>query len=86
MGATGVSTYNGNIVVTNSGGSTGIYFNPNAAASSTLANTKTITIGAAGFSSGNLSLVRFTQLGGTSQALTLTGTGILTVGPTSAFG
>jgi hypothetical protein len=86
MGVVGVSTYNGNITLTNSGGSTGIYFNTTATATSTLANTKTISIGGAGFSAGTLSLIRFTQIGGTAQALALTGTGILTVGPSSAFG
>jgi hypothetical protein len=86
MGTVGTSTYNGNIIVSNSGGASGVYFNTSATASSTLANTKTITIGGGGFNAGTLSLIRFTQIGGTPQALTLTGTGILTVGPTSAFG
>ncbi|HXB40842.1 MAG TPA: T9SS type A sorting domain-containing protein, partial [Bacteroidia bacterium] len=86
MGTVGTSAYNGNIIVTNSGGATGIYFNTNATASSTLANTKTITVGAGGFTAGGLYLYRFTQLGGTAQSLTLTGTANLTFGPTSAFG
>jgi len=86
MGATGTSTFNGNIIVSNNGGASGIYFNGGATASSTLANTKTITVGAGGFNSGVLSLVRFTQLGNTAQSLTLTGSGNLTYGPTSAFG
>lgn len=86
MGVNGTSTYNGNIIVTNSGGASGIYFNVNAAASSTLANTKTITIGAGGFNAGGLYLYRFTQIGGTPQSLTLTGTANLTFGPSAAFG
>lgn len=86
MGVNGTSTYNGNLVVTNSSGANGIYFNVNAGASSSLANTKTITIGAGGFSAGGLYLYRFTQVGNTAQSLTLTGTANLTFGPSSAFG
>ena len=86
MGTTGTSTYNGNIITVNNGGAAGIVFNANATASSTLANTKTITVGAGGFNAGGLYLYRFTQIGGTPQSLTLTGTANLTFGPTSAFG
>jgi type IX secretion system substrate protein len=86
MGTTGTSTYNGNIIVSNSGGASGIYFNVNATASSTLANGQTITTGVGGFNAGGLYLYRFTQIGGTTQSLTLTGTANLTFGPTSAFG
>ncbi|MBS1646142.1 MAG: T9SS type A sorting domain-containing protein [Bacteroidetes bacterium] len=88
MGTFGTSTYNGNIVVSNtgSGAAGGVYFNTTTSATSTLANGQTISIGASGFNMGVLSLIRFTQIGGTAQSLTLTGTGNLTVGPTSAFG
>jgi hypothetical protein len=87
MGIAGNSTYNGNIILVNSSGANGVYFNVNLAASSTLANTKTISIGAGGFNSGFLSLLRFTQIGNTAQTLALTGaTTQLVVGPTSAFG
>lgn len=86
IGVTGTSSYNGNVSVTNSGGANGVYFNVNSTASSTLTTTKTIGIGGAGFSSGTLSLPRFTQLGATPQSLTLTGsTTNLTFGPTSVF-
>lgn len=86
LGVTGLSYYNGNVVVTNSGGANGVYFNVNSTASSTLATSKAISIGGAGFSSGTLSLARFTQLGSTPQTLTLTGTTTnLTFGPTSVF-
>lgn len=85
MGANGVSTFNENIQVSNSGGANGVFFNTNAAGSSTLASGKTITIGAGGFSSGTLSLPRFTQNGSTAQALSPTGTTLLTIGPSSQF-
>ncbi len=86
MGVNGTSTYNGSISVTNSGGSSGIYFNVNTVSSSTLANGQTITTGAGGFNAGGLYLYRFTQIGGTTQSLTLTGIANLTFGPTAAFG
>jgi len=87
MGTAGTSTYNENIIVSNSGGSAGITFNTNATSSSTLAATKTISIGGAGFLNGALTLPRFTQIGPTAQTLnSFTGTATLTVGPNSAFG
>ncbi len=87
MGTAGTSTYNENIIVSNSGGSAGITFNTNASSSSTLAATKTISIGGGGFLNGALSLPRFTQIGPTAQTLnSFTGTTTLTVGPNSAFG
>lgn len=87
MGAVGTTAFNGNIVVNSNGGANGIYFNNSAAASSTLAATRTITIGGSGFNAGNLSLARFTQTGTTPQTLTaFTGTGALLVGPNSDFG
>lgn len=82
---TGASTFNGNIIVSNPVG-TGVLFCESAGASATLADTRTITIGGSGFNAGNLFLPRFTQLGATSQTLTLTGTGLLTLGPASSFG
>ncbi len=68
----GNSAYNGNIIV-ESTGSGGITFGGNASGLSTLASTKTIAVGAAGFSSGTLTLQRFTQTGATNQTLALTG-------------
>ena len=68
-------------------GAGGIYFNQNTAASSTLAATRTISIGAGGFIDGTLNLPRFTQVGPTPQTLnTFTGTARLFLGPASAFG
>jgi hypothetical protein len=87
MGTNGVSAYNNNIVVTNSGGASGISFNVNASASSTLSAGNTISIGGSGFAGGTLNLPRFTQVGATPQALnTFSGTTSLIVGPNSAFG
>jgi hypothetical protein len=73
--------YNGNIVVNNTA-TGGIYFG-NTGGLTTLATSKTITIGATGFNKGILLLRNFTQSGSTAQALTLTGTGLLQVGPAS---
>ena len=81
---TGASTFNGNIIVSNPVG-TGVLFCESAGATATLADTRTITIGASGFNSGELRLPRFTQVGGTAQSLTLTGTGLLILGPSSEF-
>ncbi|GIL24574.1 MAG: hypothetical protein BroJett042_30870 [Bacteroidota bacterium] len=81
MGENGTSTYNGNITVTNSGGAAGITFNAGATASSTLNGV--ITAGT--FSSGSLNLYRFTQVGALAENLTLTGTSLLRVGPSSSF-
>ena len=80
------SFFNGNIVVTSTSGQ-GVQFctggnNPTA----TLSAGNTISVGAAGFSTGTLLLRQFTQTGATAQSLTLTGTGSLTFGPSSAFG
>lgn len=81
MGENGTSTYNNNITVTNSGGAAGITFNAGATASSTLNGV--ITAGT--FSSGSLNLYRFTQVGALVENLTLTGTSLLRVGPSSSF-
>lgn len=82
-GATGTA-YNGNIVVNNTSVGGGVYFG-SAGGQSSLAATKTITVGATGFTTGTLFLASFTQIGTTSQALSLTGTAILQVGPASTF-
>lgn len=79
----GASAFNGNIIVNCTAG-LGITFCGNTG-TATLATTKTITVGSSGFSVGTLLLRRFTQLGLTSQAMSLTGTGILTIGPSSTF-
>ncbi|MBL7869971.1 MAG: hypothetical protein JNM78_00055 [Cyclobacteriaceae bacterium] len=83
---TGTNLFNGNIIVNSTAGN-GITFCEAAAATATLAANKTISIGGLGFSSGSLTLPRFTQVGGTPQTLnTFSGTTLLTVGPSSAFG
>jgi hypothetical protein len=75
--------YNGNIVLNNTS-TGGIYFG-NTGGLTTLAASKTITIGATGFNKGILLLRNFTQSGSTAQALTLTGTGLLQIGPASTL-
>lgn len=81
----GATTFNDHIVVNSTDG-LGVVFCESAGASASLADTKTITVGGLGFSVGSLSLPRFTQVGGTAQNLTLTGTATLISGPGSAFG
>lgn len=70
--------FNGNIVLNSTGSSLGIYFG-NGGGSSTLAATRTITLGGSGFSAGQLYLRNFTQTGATAQALALTGAGRMTI-------
>jgi hypothetical protein len=79
----GANAFNGNIIVNSTAGS-GIIF-CESTGTATLASTKTITVGSLGFSIGTLTLQRFTQSGSISQAMTFTGTGTLTIGPTSTF-
>jgi len=88
----GPATFNGNIVVNNTAttanANNGIFLcwaMPNAG-TATLASGKTITVGTNGFSTGNLCLSNFTQMGSTAQNLPLTGTSTLQFGPSSAFG
>lgn len=78
--------FNGNIILTQIGSSVGIAFGWSASTNETLASGKTISIGAAGFSTGYLQIERFTQNGTTPVNLPLTGTASLTFGPTSSFG
>ncbi len=78
--------FNDNIVVSSLAGGGVQFCTGNTTATATLAAGKTITVGSAGFTTGYLCLRQFTQAGATAQNLTLTGTGILVFGPTSAFG
>ena len=78
--------YNGNIILTQTGSSVGTAFGWSATTNETMAAGKTISIGAAGFSTGYLQIERFTQLGNTAVNLPLTGNASLTFGPTSSFG
>lgn len=77
--------FNDNIVVSSTNGQGVQFCSGNNTATVNLAAAKTISIGA-GFSAGTLLLKQFTQTGATTQNLTLTGTGNLTFGPSSAFG
>ncbi len=81
MGSNGTSTYDGDISVSNSGGTAGVTFNSGASASSVLNGSISTGI----FSSGSLNLYRFRQVGATDQLIELTGTGILRLGPSSEF-
>jgi len=82
------SQYNGNIQVTNVLGGGGISFGLNGG-TSTLASGATLSIGLAGFISGELRFMRFTQLGNTAQTLILTppasGVARLRLGPATTF-
>lgn len=80
----GTNLFNGNIIVNSTNGS-GVAFCENTGGTATLADTKSIVVGALGFSSGTLTLQRFTQIGTTTQAITLTGTSVITIGPSSTF-
>jgi hypothetical protein len=89
----GTANFNHNIVLSNTStaaGSNGFYIGWSSAytGQATLANTRTITTSGA-FSTGNISLIRFTQVGGTPQTLTTTGTSTITLGTSggsSSFG
>ncbi len=81
----GTTTFNNNIIVNSTGGN-GVLFSENTGGSATLAATRTITVGGTGFSAGDLSLPRFTQVGGTPQVVALTGTARMIIGPASTFG
>ncbi len=69
--------FNDNIEFESSATSTGIWIGNTASSSSTLAFGKAMTIGPAGFTSGDLRFYNFTQLGTASQNLTITGTGFI---------
>lgn len=80
----GQVTINGNITVSSTNGR-GILFGA-ASGSVTLGNGFSITDGGVGtYTTGTLTLNRFTQLGSTAQSLNLTGTASLLLGPSSVF-
>ncbi len=79
----GANAFNGNIFV-NSVAGFAITF-CGSAGTATLADTKTISVGNSGFSTGTLTLQRFTQIGSTAQIITFSGTAALAIGPTSTF-
>ncbi|HXO73671.1 MAG TPA: hypothetical protein VN824_00550, partial [Puia sp.] len=78
--------FNGNIILTQIGSSVGTAFGWSSTTDETMAAGKTISIGAAGFSTGYLQIERFTQLGSAPMNLPLTGATSLTFGPTSSIG
>lgn len=78
------TTFAGNLIVNSTGSSSGIYLGENAG-TSTLAATRTISIGSE-FSSGYLSLKGFTQTGATAQTLTdFSGSAIALIGNGTTF-
>ncbi len=82
-GSLATATFSGNIVVNNTS-TGGIHFGATGG-TTTLAATKTITKGGTGFATGTLLMREFTQVGGTAQSLTLTGTALLQMGPSAIF-
>jgi len=82
----GGTQFNGNLILTQTGSSLGIALGWSASTSETMAAGKTISIGAAGFTTGYLQIERFTQLGNMAMNLPLTGSSALTFGPSSAIG
>ncbi len=79
--------FNGNIIVNSTNG-VGITIGYNTAASASMAEGRTISVGGAGFFNGALEIRHFTQgtaPGGTAQNLTFTGSGILRIGPACTF-
>ncbi len=70
------NTYNQNIIINSTGNSDGVYFG-NSGGSSTLSATRTISVGGSGFSAGDLRMRNFTQVGGTAQSFTNSGTGYI---------
>ncbi|MFT3748901.1 MAG: hypothetical protein QM768_11315 [Agriterribacter sp.] len=80
------TVFNDNIIVSSTNGQGVQFCSGNTTASANLSAGKTISVGGAGFSAGTLLLKQFTQTGSTTQNISLTGSGILTFGPYSAFG
>ncbi len=77
--------FNGNIELNSTGSSAGIRFGQNGGTSS-LASTKTITIGSGGFETGDLTFNGFTQTGATAQSITeMTYPAVLILGTGSTF-
>jgi hypothetical protein len=81
--AFGTQFENNILVASTSGG--GVQFGNNSAGTVSLASGRTISVDAAGFTSGLLLLRQFTQVGATPQVLSLSGAA-LTFGPSSNFG
>ncbi|MFN4234637.1 MAG: T9SS type A sorting domain-containing protein [Bacteroidia bacterium] len=78
IGRDGTVTFNHNVIVNNN--STGSIAITNGTGTSTLANGRTISVGAFGFNSGAFSIQNFTQLGSTNQTLLFSSTASLFIG------
>ncbi|MBK6952496.1 MAG: T9SS type A sorting domain-containing protein [Crocinitomicaceae bacterium] len=85
MGYNGTTNYNGGIVFNNQSAMT-IRFGEQATAINNLNAGALLSIGGSGFTSGNLNLTRFFQLGGTAQNLVLTGTARILINNSSFSG
>jgi len=79
------TAFNNNILVSSTNGQGVLFCNGNTTATAALAAGFTVAIAPGGFSAGTLLLRQFTQTGATAQSFTLSGTGILTFGPSSSF-
>ncbi|HMQ01078.1 MAG TPA: hypothetical protein PKC24_14955, partial [Cyclobacteriaceae bacterium] len=79
------NVFNGDITFNSTLGSQGVYLGAEAGASVSLADGGSLLVGALGYSSGVLSLRRFTQVGADDQTLVLTGSGLLELGTLSLF-
>lgn len=82
-----VTRFNGNIIVNSTAG-VGITIGYNNAASASMVEGRTISVGGTGVTGGSVEIRHFTQgttAGGTAQNLTFTGTGILRIGPGCIF-
>ena len=84
MSYAGNTAFNGNIVVNSTSG-TGIYFSESGTGTATLATGRTISVGGTGFTTGELRLQRFTQIGATAQNLVLTGSSTFRSGPSATW-
>lgn len=77
--------FNGDITFNSTLGSGGVYISNTGSGESTLGAGGSLLVGGLGFSSGRLSIRRFTQLGADPQTLTLSGSAILELGPGTTF-
>jgi len=77
--------FNGDITFNSTLGSGGVYFAATNNGDATLANGASLLVGGLGYSSGELRLRRFTQIGAAPQTLLLTGTALLRIGPVTQF-
>ena len=79
--------FNGNIYVNTAGSAQGIQFcGGSTTSTATLAAGKTIQAGATGLTAGYLYLKQFTQLGSSPVNISATGSSVIYLGPSSAFG